>query len=155
MDLRRKIANGLKAAMKEKDVTRLSTLRLINAAIKDLEIAKRGAEEGASPEVNDADVLGILTKMVRQRDESVRAYEEGGRLELAEQEQAEREIIAAYLPRPLSDGEREAAIAAAITDANAEGLRDMGRVMGLLKERHAGRLDFATVGAEVRSRLSA
>ena len=98
--------------------------------------------------------MGILTKMVKQRRESERAYEEGGRLELAERERAEAEIISEFLPRPLSDEEKAKAIDAAIADSGAGSLRDMGKVMGLLKQRHAGRMDFAAVGPEVRDRLA-
>lgn len=154
MELKRKISTGLKSAMKEKDTTRLNTLRLVNAAIKDMEIAKRGSEEVAQGDISDTEILNILTKMIRQRDESVRAYEEAGRLELADQERAEREILAEFLPRPLNADERRAAIEAAISDAGAAGLRDMGKVMTLLKTRHAGRMDFASVGPEVRDRLA-
>ncbi|MCA8884432.1 MAG: GatB/YqeY domain-containing protein [Rhodobacteraceae bacterium] len=154
MDLKTKVACQLKQAMKDKEATRLSTLRLINAAIKDLEIAKRSCEEGVEAALNDDEVMGILTKMVKQRRESERAYEEGGRLELAERERAEAEIISEFLPRPLSDEEKAKAIDAAIADSGAGSLRDMGKVMGLLKQRHAGRMDFAAVGPEVRDRLA-
>ncbi|MEV8466425.1 GatB/YqeY domain-containing protein [Fluviibacterium sp. DFM31] len=154
MDLKTKVSSQLKQAMKDKDTRRLSTLRLINAAIKDLEIAKRNCEEGDDAALGNDEVLGILTKMVKQRRESERAYEEGGRLELAEQEREEAEIIAEFLPKPLSDAEKEQAIKDAIADSGAGSLRDMGKVMSLLKQRHAGRLDFATVGPEVRERLA-
>lgn len=154
MELRSRVETGLKRAMKEKDSTRICTLRLISAAIKDLEIAKRGCEEDPSGEISDAEIMGILTKMVRQRAESVQAYEEAGRLELAEQERQEAEIIGEFLPKPLSDSEQAAAIAAAIADSGAGSLRDMGRVMNLLKERHAGRIDLAAAGPAVRERLA-
>lgn len=154
MDLKAKVACQLKQAMKDKDTTRLSTLRLINAAMKDLEIAKRGCEEGVEAALSDDEVLGILTKMVKQRRESERAYEEGGRLELAERERAEAEIIAEFLPQPLNEEETRAAISAAIADSGAGSLRDMGKVMGLLKKRHSGQMDFASVGPAVRDRLA-
>ncbi|QIE42400.1 GatB/YqeY domain-containing protein [Meridianimarinicoccus aquatilis] len=153
MLLRDKIASSLKVAMKERDATRLCTLRLITAAINDLEIAKRGCEEGAQTPVSDEEVRTILAKMIRQRADSTRAYEEAGRLELAEQEQAEVEIIEGFMPRQLSDDEKAQAIQTAITDSGAESIRDMGKVMGLLKQRHAGRMDFSTVSPAVRDRL--
>ncbi len=151
MDLRERISAGLKDAMREKDAIRLSTLRLINAAIKDQDIAARG--DGRGDGVDDATVLAILGKMVKQRQESARAYEEGGRLELAEKERAEIAIIEGFLPRQLSQAEVDAAIAAAIAEVGATGLRDMGRVMAALKTRHAGQMDFAAAGAQIKARL--
>lgn len=152
MDLKNRIAEDLKAAMKEKDADRLSTLRLINAAIKDREIAMRG--EGAEAGIAEAEVLAILGKMVKQRHESARAYEEGGRLELAEKERAEIAVIEQYLPRQLSEDEVAAAIDAAVAETGATSIRDMGRVMGVLKERHTGQMDFGAVGPMVKARLS-
>jgi len=154
MDIKTRVANSLKQAIRDKDQTRLCTLRLINAAIKDTEIAKRGCEDGAADTCSEREILGILDKMVKQRQESIRAYEEGGRLELAEQEREEADIIAEFMPKPLSESEKAQAIERAIADAEAASLRDMGRVMGLLKERHAGRIDFTAVGPEVRARLA-
>jgi uncharacterized protein YqeY len=151
MGLRERIASGLKEAMREKDATRLSTLRLINAAIKDQDIAARA--KGSGDGVGEAEVLAILGKMVRQRQESARAYEEGGRLELAEKEQAEIAVIEDFLPRRLSEAEVEAAITAAIAGTGATGLRDMGRVMGELKGRYTGQMDFGAVGPMVKARL--
>ncbi|SES32608.1 hypothetical protein SAMN04490244_110140 [Tranquillimonas rosea] len=153
MDMRSRVASALKDAMKQKDAARLSTLRLINAAIKDRDIALRG--EGEDGGVTDAEVIGILGKMVRQRQESARAYEEGGRLELAERELTEIEIIQEFLPRQMSEGEVDAAIDTAIAETNAGSIRDMGRVMGVLKDRHAGQMDFGAVGPRVKKRLSA
>ena len=153
MSLKQKVSVGLKQAMRDKDTRRLSTLRLISAAIKDTEIAKRGESGEDTVEISDAEVLGILSKMIKQRKESARAYEEGGRLELAEQEAAEAEIIAEYMPRALSSDEQEAAIKAAIEELGAESIRDMGKVMGLLKSRFAGQMDFSTVGPMVRDAL--
>lgn len=150
--LRDRIASGLKDAMREKDKTRLSTLRLINAAIKDQDIAARA--KGAANGVAEADLLAILAKMVKQRQESARAYEEGGRLELAEKELAEIAVIESYLPRRLSDEEVATAVDAAIADVGAQTLRDMGKVMSVLKERHTGRMDFSAVGPTVKERLS-
>lgn len=149
--LRERIATGLKEAMREKDATRLSTLRLINAAVKDQDIAARA--KGNDAGVDDTEVLAILGKMVKQRQESARAYEEGGRLELAEKERAEIDVIESFLPQALSDEEVQAAVAAAIAEAEASSLRDMGKVMGVLKGRYMGRMDFGSVGPMVKERL--
>lgn len=150
MSLRDRISAALKDAMKNKEAERLSTLRLINAAIKDKDIASRG--EGKAG-VSDADILAILGRMVKQRQESARAYEEGGRLELAEKERAEIAVIEEYLPRQLSEAEVAAAIDAAIAEAEASSIRDMGRVMGLLKAKFTGQMDFGAVGPMVKDRL--
>ncbi|SEL58581.1 hypothetical protein SAMN05444413_11174 [Roseivivax marinus] len=152
MDLRTKIAQATKQAMKEKDATRLSTLRLINAAIKDRDIATRG--EGAETGVGDAEVLAILEKMVKQRRESAKTYEEGGRLDLAEQEEAEIGVIEEFLPRRLSETEIDAAVDAAIAETGANSIRDMGRVMGTLKSKYAGQMDFGAAGPKVKARLA-
>ena len=154
MDMRTRINTALKQAMKEKQANRLSTLRLINAAIKDREIAARGAEDGSAAEVGDAELLQILGKMVKQRQESVRAYEEGGRLELADREREEIAVIEEFLPRKLSDAEITAAVDAAIADAGASSIRDMGRVMGSLKAKYTGQMDFGAVGPMIKDRLS-
>ncbi|MEI2805389.1 MAG: GatB/YqeY domain-containing protein [Albidovulum sp.] len=151
MDMRERIGAALKDAMKSRDAARLSTLRLINAAIKDKDIALRG--EGGDATVGDAEVLGILGRMVKQRQESVRAYEEGGRLELAEKEQAEIGVIEEFLPRQLSPEEVQAAIAAAIAGTGATSIRDMGRVMAALKAKYTGQMDFGAVGPMVKDRL--
>jgi len=151
MDMRERVSTALKEAMKAKDADRLSTLRLINAAIKDREIAARGT--GDDDTVTDDDVLGILGKMVKQRQESARAYEEGGRLELAEKEQSEIGIIEEFLPRQLDEGETAAAIDAAIAKVEAESVRDMGKVMGILKKKYTGQMDFGRVGPMVKDRL--
>ncbi|BAQ69718.1 GatB/YqeY domain-containing protein [Rhodovulum sulfidophilum] len=152
MDLRTRISAALKAAMKDREANRLGTLRLINAAIKDRDIAARtgDTEEG----VSEAEVLAILARMVKQRQESARAYEEGGRLDLAERERAEIAVIEEYLPRQLTADEVDEAIGTAIVETEANSIRDMGRVMAQLKARYAGRMDFAAVGPMVRQRLS-
>ena len=152
MSLRERLQISLKDAMKAKEADRLSTLRLINAAIKDREIAARG--EGNELEVGEADILAILGKMVKQRQESARAYEEGGRLELAEKELAEVKVIEEFLPRQLTPAEVEAAIAAAVVDAGASSIRDMGKVMAVLKGKYTGQMDFGAVGPMVKARLS-
>ena len=152
MSLRDRLSVSLKEAMKAKDATRLMTLRLINAAIKDRDIDARS--EGTDVGVSDDDLLAILSKMVKQRQESVRAYEEGGRLELAEKERAEIVVVEEFLPRQLSEQEVEQAIAAAITASGANSIRDMGKVMGVLKSKYTGQLDFGKVGGMVKAQLS-
>ena len=147
-----RIGGALKDAMKAKDAGRLSTLRLINAAIKDRDISLRG--EGREDGVTEAEVLQILGKMVKQRQESARAYEEGGRLELAEKERAEITVIEEFLPRQLSGDEVAAAIDQAIAATGAEGIRDMGKVMGELKARYTGQMDFGAAGPMVKDRLA-
>ena len=153
MDMRDRITAALKQAMKDKQADRLSTLRLINAAIKDRDIAARGdGEEGG---VGDAEVLAILGKMAKQRQESARAYEEGGRLDLAERERAEIAVIEEFLPRQLNEAEVADAIDKAIAEIGAESIRDMGKVMGELKAKYTGQMDFGSVGPMVKDRLSA
>jgi len=151
MNLRDRITTALKDAMKDKDKARLATLRLINAAIKDQDIARRGADGEAG--VTDADILAILAKMTKQRQESVRAYEEGGLLDLAEREAQEIAVIEEFLPRQLSDQEVEAAVDSAISEVGASSVRDMGKIMGRLKEQYAGQMDFGAVGPKVKERL--
>lgn len=152
MSLRERITNGLKDAMLEKDAARLSTLRLINAAIKDQDIAARGA--GKTEGVDEGEILAILAKMVKQRIDSANVYEEGGRLELAEKERAEIKVIEGFLPRQLSEAEIAAAIDAAIDQTGASSIRDMGRVMGALKAAYAGQMDFGAAGALIKERLA-
>lgn len=149
--LRDRVNAGLKDAMRNRQADRLSTLRLITAAIKDRDIATRA--EGVTEGVSDAEVLQILGRMVKQRQESARAYEEGGRLELAEKELAEIGVIEEFLPRRLSPEEVDRAIDAAIAATGASSIRDMGKVMAALKARHAGSMDFGAVGPRVRDRL--
>ncbi|MBD1204800.1 MAG: GatB/YqeY domain-containing protein [Rhodobacteraceae bacterium] len=152
MSLRERLQAALKEAMKAKEADRLSTLRLINAAIKDREIASRG--EATEMEVGDPEILAIMGKMVKQRQESVRAYEEGGRLELAEKEMNEIRVIEEFLPRQLSADEVEAAVKAAIAEVGASGIRDMGRVMAVLKGKYTGQMDFGAVGPKVKDLLA-
>ncbi len=150
-ELRSRVSEALKQAMKDKNATRLSTLRLINAAIKDRDIAARG--EGRDNGVDDNEVLAILGKMTKQRQESARAYEEGGRLDLAERERTEIAIIEEFLPRQLDDKEVAKAVEAAIEEIGAESVRDMGRVMSVLKSKYTGRMDFGAVGPVVKDRI--
>lgn len=152
MDLRSRVGAALKDAMRAKDGTRLSTLRLINAAIKDREIALRGT--GREEEIEDAEVRAILARMVRQRQESAHAYEEGGRLDMAENEREEIRILEEFLPRQLDEAEVSDAINEAVAETGAGGLRDMGRVMAALKARYTGQMDFARVGPMVKARLA-
>ena len=153
MELRARISEDMKQATKARDSLRLSALRLINAAIKDREIALRGEDDERA--LADSDITAILSRMVKQRQDSIRAYEEAGRLELVAREQAEIEVIGEYLPQPLTEDETWAAIDAAIAELPAPSLRDMGPVMAALKQKYTGRLDFARVGAMVKQRLSA
>ncbi|MGR3433307.1 MAG: GatB/YqeY domain-containing protein [Shimia sp.] len=152
MEMREKVSAALKAAMKAKDTERLGTLRLINAAIKDRDIALRGADgEG---QCQSADITAILAKMVKQRRESAAAYEEGGRFELAEKELEEIGVIEEFLPRQLTQAETDSAIDEAVAETGAASIRDMGKVMGALKSRYAGRMDFAAAGPKVKERLA-
>ncbi|MDH2325524.1 GatB/YqeY domain-containing protein [Cereibacter sp. SYSU M97828] len=150
MSVRDRLQSALKDAMRAKEADRLSTLRLINAAIKDRDIAARG--EGGEA-ASDDDILVILGRMVKQRQESARVYEEGGRLELAEKELAEIKVVEEFLPRQLTAAEVDAAIADAIAETGAASLRDMGKIMGVLKGKYTGQMDFGAVGAKIKARL--
>ena len=152
MDLRALIMAATKQAMKDKAANRLSTLRLISAAIKDRDIAARA--EGNDEGVGDDELLAILGKMTRQRSESAKTYEEAGRIDLAERELEEITVIEEFLPRQLDDDEVDAAIDAAITTVGAASIRDMGKVMGELKGKYTGQMDFGSVGAKVKGKLS-
>jgi len=148
--LRDAINNALKDAMKSQDKRRVSTLRLINAAIKNADIEARGAGKDA---LGDEAILGLLQKLIKQRQEAAELYDKGGRAELAAQERDEIEIIAAYLPKPMSDLEAGSVIQAIVHELNAQGLKDMGRTMAALKERFAGKMDFAKASAKVKELL--
>ena len=150
MATRERVQDEIKAAMRAKAGARLSALRLIVAAIKDREIALRG-EGGA--EMTEADLLPILGKMVKQRHESVRMYLEGGRQDLAQKERDEIAVIEEFLPRQLTAAEVEAAIGAAVAETGAASVKDMGRVMAVLKGRHGGQMDFGAVGSLIKTRL--
>ena len=152
MELRARINTAMKQAMRDKAAHRLSTLQLINAAIKDRDIAARA--EGNDDGVGDDEVLRILEKMVKQRRESAKTYEEGGRLDLAERELEEITVIEEFLPRKLSDKEVREAVDAVVAEVGADSIRDMGRVIGALKARYTGQMDFATVGPMVKERLA-
>ncbi|MDB2577834.1 GatB/YqeY domain-containing protein [Tateyamaria sp.] len=151
MELRNKISVALKKAMKDKDAARLSTLRLINAAIKDKDIDARAT--GQDDGVGESEVLAILGKMTKQRAESARTYEEGGRLDLAERELEEITVIEEFLPNQLDEAASARAVDAAITEVGADSIRDMGKVMAVLKAKYTGQMDFGTVGPMVKNRL--
>jgi uncharacterized protein YqeY len=146
MTLKTRITDDMKAAMRAKDAARLSAIRLLLAAIKQKEVDERIA-------LDDAQVLAIVERLLKQRRESIAQYEKAGREDLAAGERFEAEVLTAYLPARLSDAEVDAAIAAAIAETGAAGPKDMGRVMGLLKARLAGRADMGAVSARVKSGL--
>ena len=148
--MRDHINNELKQAIKAQQKRRMSTLRLINAAIKDRDIASRSNGQDG---VADSEILEILAKMIKQRRESVKTYEEAGRLELAEAELEEIDIIQSFLPAQLSDEESRTAVEEVIKDIGAESLKDMGRTMSTLKERYSGQMDFSKSSAMVREIL--
>lgn len=148
--LRQTISEALTTAQKAQEKRRVSTLRLVLAAAKDRDIANRSA--GKDP-VGDEELLAILTKMIKQREESAKIYEEAGRAELAENEREEIAIIAAFLPEQMSDEEIRVACTETIAEMNAEGLRDMGKVMAALKEKYAGQMDFSKASSFVKDLL--
>lgn len=148
--MREIIAQALKDAIKAQDKRRISTLRLIQAAIQDRDIAHRGA--GKDP-VSDEEIMQILAKMVKQREDSAKAFEEGNRLELAAQEREEIAIIQGFLPRQLGEDDVKQACQQVIDEVGADGLRDMGRCMAALKERFAGQMDFGKASSIVKTML--
>lgn len=149
--MQERFTEALKEAVKSQDKIRISTLRLITAAIKDRDIAARGADRGDG--ATDEQVLEILAKMVKQRHEAAATYEEAGRLELAEQELAEIAVIEEFLPTQLSDEEITVAVNQAIAETEAATLKDMGKVMGVLKSKYAGQMDFGKAGGQVKAQL--
>jgi uncharacterized protein len=148
--LRDDINNALKDAMKARDERRVSTLRLVNSALKNADIEARGQNKGP---LGDDELLALLAKMIKQRQESIELYEKGGRAELAQQERDEIAIITAYLPKQMSDAEVRTAITQAIADANASSMKDMGKVIAALKARYAGQMDFGKVSPLVKELL--
>jgi len=148
MNLKGQITDDVKTAMKAGDKDRLKVLRLITAALKQVEVDERR-------ELDDADVLGILTKMVKQRRDSITQFTDGNRKDLADIESAEIEIIGTYLPEQLSDDELDELVDEAIATTGAEGIRDMGKVMGAIKSKAQGKADMGIVGAKVKARLNA
>jgi uncharacterized protein YqeY len=149
--LREKINDGVKEAMKSQDKPRLSTLRMVNAAIKNADIEARG---GGKEPLDDGALLGLLQKMIKQREESVDLYEKGGRKELADQERGEIAVITGFLPKQMSEAEMTAAIAAAIAETGAASMKDMGKVVGVLRGKYAGQMDFGKASGLVKAKLS-
>ena len=145
--MRAKISADLKTAMKAGDKQRVGTLRLINAAIQSAEIE-------AKKDIDDAGVLAVMTKMVKQRRDSIAQYTSGGRPDLAATEQAEIEIIEAYLPKQMDQSAVAAAVAEAVKETGASSAKDMGKVMGVLKAKHAGQMDFQKASAAVKAALA-
>eukprot|EP01026_Neomeris_dumetosa_P070618 TRINITY_DN70663_c0_g1_i2.p1 TRINITY_DN70663_c0_g1~~TRINITY_DN70663_c0_g1_i2.p1 ORF type:complete len:152 (+),score=23.83 TRINITY_DN70663_c0_g1_i2:86-541(+) len=150
--LRERLRDALKEAMKGKDATGVSTIRLILATLKDRDISLR--EKGNQDGIDDEALLALLQTMVKQRQESIRLYEEGGRLELADQERQEIEVIKRFMPEQLGEKEMESAVDGLIKELDASSIRDMGRTMAELKSRYAGQMDFSQAAALVRQRLA-
>lgn len=155
--MRERINQDIKDAMKSGDKTRLATLRLINAAIKDRDIAARVDDKGQSTgkeKVDDSDILALLQKLIKQRRDSIESFEKGGRQDLAEKEQAEIDVIEAYLPKQMNEAEIKAAVEAVVGELGATSLKDMGHTMATLKERHTGQMDFGKASAMVKKLLA-
>jgi len=149
--LRDNINDAVKEAMKARDERRVGTLRMMNAAIKNADIEARG--QGKEP-LNEADLMSLFQKMIKQRQESAELYDKGARPELAAAERSEIEIITAYLPKQMSDTEAGSAISAMLQEINAETMKDMGRAMAALKERFAGKMDFGKASGKIKDLLS-
>lgn len=149
--LRDQISAAMKQAMRDKDSVSLSTLRLMSAAIKDRDIAARAADRCGG--IDDIEILGILTKMVKQREESAKTYDDNGRPELAEREREEIIVVRTFMPKPMSDDEIETAVSKIVESTGATCLKDMGKIMGQLKSGYAGRLDMGKAGAVVKRHL--
>jgi len=149
--LRDNINNALKDAMKARDERRVSTLRMMNAAIKNADIDARG--QSKEP-LNEAELMSLFQKLIKQRQESAELYDKGGRAELAKQEREEIDIISGYLPKQMSDAEAGSAISAIVHEINAQTMKDMGRVMAALRERFAGQMDFGRASAKIKELLS-
>ena len=149
--MRERITTALREAMLGKDKLRVSAIRLMLAAIKDRDIALR-SEDGASG-LDDAGIMALLAKMVKQREESAATYETAGRMELAQAERAEITVIKSFLPKPMSADEIETAIKQALAETGASSIRDMGKVMGALKAQYPGQMDFADAGGRVKAAL--
>ncbi|MGV3549000.1 GatB/YqeY domain-containing protein [Rhizobium sp.] len=148
--MREKLMDALKAAMKAKESAKISTIRMVQAAIKDLEIANRTKPNA---ETTDGDIASLLSKLVKQREESAKIYDEGGRPELAAKEREEIAIISEFMPKQLSEAEVIEIIKGIITEVGAESMKDMGKVMSVLKERYPGQLDFGKASGQIKSLL--
>ena len=151
--LRNEIKDSLKGAMKSRDKRKISTLRLIIATLQDRDLAAR--DKGAEDGLTDDEILQMLTTMVRQRKESIAAYEKGGRIDLAASEQEEIEIISDFMPKQFDESEIKKAVEGTITEIGAEGLKDMGKTMAALKSKYAGCMDFSKASAIVKDTLGA
>jgi uncharacterized protein YqeY len=149
--LRDDINNALKEAMKAKNERAVSTLRMVNSSLKNADIEARGT---GKPPLGDAEVLPLLQKMIKQRQESVDLYQKGGRADLVRQEEEEIAIISAYLPKQMSEAEMKTAIEAAIAETGAAGMKDMGKVIGVLRGKYAGQMDMARASAMVKAQLA-
>jgi uncharacterized protein len=149
--LRDDINNAVKEAMKAKEERKLSTLRMVNSTIKNADIEARGQ---GKPPLSDEALLSVLQKMIKQRQEAVELYDKGGRAELAAQEREEIAVISAYLPKQMSEDEVKKAISAIIAETGAAGVKDMGKVIGALKTKYAGQMDFAKASGLVKAALS-
>jgi uncharacterized protein YqeY len=149
--LREEINTALKDAMKAREEHRVSTLRLVNAALKNADLEAQGRGKSA---LSDEEILALLQKLIKQRQEAAEVYDQAGRSELAARERGEIEIIGAYLPQQMSEAEAKAAIAEAIKATGATGIKDMGKVMAALKQSHAGRIDFGKASGWVKQQLA-
>ena len=149
--LRDDINNAVKDAMKAKEERKLSTLRMVNSTLKNADIEARGQ---GKPPLSDEELLSLLQKMIKQRQESVELYQKGGRADLVKQEQEEIAIISGYLPKQMSDDEVKAAIEAAVKETGAAGMKDMGKIIGVLRAKYAGQMDMAKASGMVKARLS-
>jgi hypothetical protein len=152
MSLREKLTEAMKDAMRAKDAKRLATVRMMLAALKDKDIAAR--TESSRDLLGDDDILGLLAKMIKQREESATVYVQGGRPELAENEKAEIAIIREFMPKQMDEAEAKAAIAAVVAETGAASVKDMGKVMAALKERYAGQMDFGRASGQVKDALT-
>ena len=148
--MRDRFTTEMKEAMKAGDKRKLGTVRLIQAALKDKDIEARGAGRG---QASDEEILGLLQKMIKQRQESMAIYEENGRPELAQAEREEAAVIQSFLPKQMDEAEIRAAVAAAIAETGAASMKDMGKVVGALRGKHAGRMDFAKASGLVKEML--
>jgi uncharacterized protein YqeY len=149
--LRDEINTALKGAMKARDERRVSTLRLINAALQNADIEAQGRGKSA---LSDEEILGLLQKLIKQRQEAVELYDKAGRAELAARERGEIEIISAYLPKQMPEAEAKAAVAEVVKATGATGMKDMGKVMAALKQGYAGKIDFGKASAWVKDLLA-
>lgn len=151
--LRQQLNDMLKDAMRAKEQRKLSTIRLINAALKDRDIQARS--KGNADGISDEEILGLMQSMVKQRRDSIEAYAKGGRPDLAQQEAEEISYIESFLPKQLADDEQDAAIAEAVAKSGAESIKDMGKVMAYLKDHYAGRMDFSKAAGKIKAQFGA